>query len=336
MTSLKWRSPLTITLAFFVVFTPLAATYPTEAPLKKVAVAYPAFGSFFLWFLLEKELGFFQEEGLRPEFILVRGGGLSVKGLIAKNFDYVHNTGAVLDAIVRGKQPLKIVFTAAKMHYWLVAQPQIRSVEDLKGKSIGTGGSGSITEVTIREILKRHGLDPFRDVAFVGIGGTPDRLTALMSGAVQAAILNPPWDLKAVQAGYRRVVKATDYVRWPAAGIATREEKLLREPAEVEKMVRASFKGLRFLLTQRDYILVKMMQMFRTTHEEAIQTYDVLKDDVFVPSGYFSEEDQRAVIAMMQQAASVSKPISPEQVFDYRFVKQVEQDLKGWRPQIPK
>ena len=311
-------------------------TYPAETPLKKLAVAYPSFSAYMLWFLLEKDLAFFRDEGLGPEFILVRGGGLVAKGLITGNFDYAHTTGAVMDTIVRSQQPLRIVFTAAKLNYWLIAKPEIRSITDLKGKTVSTGGLGSITEVTIREIFKRHGLDPFRDVGLVGVGASQDRFAALVSGAVQAAVLTTPFDFKAVQMGYRVLAKATDYVRWPAAGIATREEKISREPSEVLKMVRASYKGLQFILTQREYVLSKMMQMFRLNRDEAIQNYETLRDEVFVPSGYLTEEDQRAAILIMQQAANITGQISPERVFDNRFVKQAEQELKGWQPQIPR
>jgi ABC-type nitrate/sulfonate/bicarbonate transport system substrate-binding protein len=190
--------------------------------------------------------------------------------------------------------------------------------------------------VTIREIFKRHGLDPFRDVVLVGAGASQDRFAALVSGAVQAAVLTTPFDFKAVQMGYRILAKATDYVRWPAAGIATREEKIFREPSEVVKMVRASFKGLQFVLTQREYVLSKMMQMFRLSREEAIQNYETLRDEVYVPSGYLTEEDQRAAILIMQQAANITGKIPTERVFDNRFVKQAEQELKGWKPQIVK
>jgi len=313
-----------------------SVAYSAESAFKKVAVAYPAFGSFMLWFLLEKELGFFREGGLRPEFVLVRGGGLSVKGLIAGNFDYVHNTGAVLDAIVRGRQRLKIVFTAAKMNYWLVGQPGIRSITDLKGKAVATGGPGSITEVTVREILKRHGMDPLRDVALIGVGLVQDRLSALTSGSVQAAVLTTPHDFKAVKMGYRKLAKATDYVQWPAAGIATREEKIFQEPLEVAKMVLASLKGLKFILAEREYVVSRMMQMFHLSQDEAVQSYNSLREEVFVPPGYLAEEEQRAVILFMREAANVTEDTPSERVFDYRFVKQVEQELKGWKPQAPK
>ncbi|HEY2989000.1 MAG TPA: ABC transporter substrate-binding protein [Candidatus Binatia bacterium] len=306
-----------------------------EIAPKKITVAYTSYAPSVLWLLLEKELGFFRDEGFTPEFILVRGGGISVRGLIAGNFDYAYNTGAVIDAAIRTSHPLKVVFTAAMMDYWLVAQPEIRSVADLKGKTIGTGAPGSTTEITIREILKRHGLDPFKDSVFVGVGASQDRFAALTTGSVQATVLSPPFDFKATEMGYRKLVKASDYVRWPAGGIGTREDKILRAPEEVGKVVRASLKGLKFVATQRQYVLGKIAQMFRLGPKEAAQTYDGLREES-IPSGYLNGEDERAVIAMMREAGNIAENIPPERIFDYRFVKQAEQDLKGWQPQIPR
>ncbi|HEY3302951.1 MAG TPA: ABC transporter substrate-binding protein [Candidatus Binatia bacterium] len=331
----QWSSALAISLGLLVSGA-AGTTYAAEAPGKKVAVAYPSVGPFFLWFLLEKELGFYRQEGLLPEFILVRGGGLSVKGLIAGNFDYIHNTGAALEAIVLGRPPLKLVFTAAKAHYWLMAQPGIRSVADLKGKSIATGGLGSITEVIVREILKKHGLDPFKDAVLIGAGAPQERLAAMVSGTAQAAVLVTPFDLKAAQMGYQKIAKVTDYVRWPAAGIATREETIARQPSEVYKIVLAALKGLKLVLSQRDYVHAKLIQMFRLSSEEAARIYEELREEVFVPSGYLAEEDQLANIAIMKQAGGVKDEIPPERVFDYRFVRQAEQELKGWTPKIPR
>jgi hypothetical protein len=83
--------------------------YAAEIAPRKITVAYTSYAPSALWLLLEKELGFFREEGFIPEFILVRGGGISVRGLIAGNFDYADNTGAGIDAAIRTSHPLKVV-----------------------------------------------------------------------------------------------------------------------------------------------------------------------------------------------------------------------------------
>ena len=205
----------------------------------------------------------------------------------------------------------------------------------MKGKAVGTGSPGSISDFIIREIFKRHGLDPLRDATFLGIGGSRERFAALTSGAVHATFLSPPLNFKAIEMGYRKLASANEYVTWPQTGFGTTDEKVLRDPENVYKVVRASLKGLRFFLTQREYVLSKMMQMFRLSPDEAIQSYEALREESG-PAGYLTDEVQRVAISLIKQAANITEDISVERVFDNRFVKQAEQDLKGWRPQIPR
>jgi NitT/TauT family transport system substrate-binding protein len=306
-----------------------------EPPLKRVMVAYTSFAPSQLWGLLENELGYFREEGLRPEFVLIRGGSIAVKGLIAGNFDYMVPGGVAVDAIIRGRQPLKIVFTAEMVNFWLVAQPEIRSIAELKGKTVGINAIGGNSDFTMREILRRNGLDPVKDMTFLAVGASSDRFNALVSGTVQSALLSPPGSFMAVQMGYRKLAGATDYVKWPQAGLATREEKILKEPEETARMVRASLKSLKFMLTQREYILSKIVRMFRLSREDAARAFEGFPEHV-VSSGYLNAESERAVISMSKQGANVAEEIPIERVFDNRFVKQAERELKGWQPSPPK
>jgi NitT/TauT family transport system substrate-binding protein len=309
--------------------------YAAEVPLKKITLVYTSVSPSLLRYSLEKELGFFREEGLRPELVLVRGGGIAVRGLITGNFDYVIPTSIILDAAIKTRQPLKVILTSWMANYWIVGQPGILSIADLKGKTIGANPPGSITDVIIREVLKPHGLDPLKDVALVSIGASRERFAALVSGAVHAAILSPPLNFKAIEMGYRKLANAADYIKVPAGGLTTREEKILTDPGEIARVVRASYKGHRFLMTQREYILSKIRQIFGLSQSDAVQTYESILDES-LPSGYHSEEASRAIISAMKQAANITDDIPPERVFDYRFVKRVEQELKGWTPQVSK
>jgi NitT/TauT family transport system substrate-binding protein len=310
-------------------------TYPVELSPKKITLVYTSFSPSILRYSLEKELGFFREEGLSAELVLVRGGGIAVRGLLAGNFDYVISTPSIMDAIIRSRQPLKVVMTSWMNNYWIMAQPGILSVSELKGKTIGVNPPGSITDVIIREILKSHGLDPLKNVTFVGIGASRERYTALISGAVHAAVISPPLNFKAVEMGYRKLAVAGDYLKTPAGGLTTRDEKIVVDPGEVAKVVRASYKGHWFLMTQKEYILSKIRQIFSLNQTDAVQTYESILEES-LPSGYLSEEASRKIISAMKQAANISEEIPTERVFDYRFVKRAEQELKGWQPQVPK
>jgi NitT/TauT family transport system substrate-binding protein len=305
-----------------------------ESSPKKVTVGYTSFAPSQMWFLLERELGYFAREQLRPEFVQVRGGGVIAKGLIAGNFDYMTPMTPVLEAFVRARQPLKIILVTQMLHLWLVAQPQIRSIADLKGKTVGIGSLEGGSGLTLREILRQGGLNS-REVTFVVIGSSSDRFIALSTGRVHSAFMSPPYNLKAVELGYRKLASAGDYIKWPQTGLAIREEKIFRDPEEALKMVRASYKGLKFILTQREHVISKMMQMFKLSRDEASKSYDTGRDEL-IPAGFLSDEAQRQVISLAKQDANVTEDIPPDRVFENRFLKQVESELKDWTPGAPK
>ncbi|HEY3302949.1 MAG TPA: ABC transporter substrate-binding protein [Candidatus Binatia bacterium] len=307
-----------------------------QNPAKKITVAYASLTPSTVWFSLEKHLGFFRKEGLNPEFILTRNSVIAGQAMLAGSFDYMVPTGTVVPAVVQSRQPFKIVFTTLRTHYSLIAQPQIRSVEDLRKKTIGIASIGSSNDLIMREILKSHGLDPLKDITYLGLGSSSvDRFAALVSGGVHATFLSAPFDSRAIEMGYRKVAKAIDYVRWPQAGLATTEEKIRRSPQEVEKMARAALKGLRFALSQRDYVIPKVMQSFRVTQKEAAQSYEALQEEA-VSSGSLAEQDQIAVISMIKPGGNPAEDIPPGRVFEYRFVQKAQRDLAAWTPQAPR
>jgi NitT/TauT family transport system substrate-binding protein len=305
-----------------------------EGDLLKPPVAYPSIAPNLLPFLLEKELGLFREEGLSPQLILVRNGSVSVRGLMAGNFDYATNVGAIMDAAIRARQPLKIILTNAMARYSLMAQREVRSAADLKGKTIAVSSIGGDSDIVAKEILKRHNLNPQRDVTFVAVGASRERFTALVSGSVDGAMLSPPHNLKSLQLGYREIAKASNYVSYPMAGLGVREEKIRQDPREVSKMVRAWLKGIKLFLLQRDYIISSIVRKFNLSRDAAAETYEATRETI-QPSGYLADDAGRVVISLIKQAANISEPIPPEQIFDYRFVKQAEQELKDWKPLLP-
>jgi len=316
-------------------FSAPVAIRAAEQPLKKITIAYTSYTASHLSFLLEKELGYFRSEGLYPETILLRGAGLAVKGLIAGNFDYIIPTGPAVEAVVRAHQPVRIVFTGRLANFWLVSKPEILSIGDLKGKTVGVMALGTASDFIMREMLKRHGLDPYKDMTFLTLGLTSERFAALTSGAVDSTLLTPPFNLKAVEMGFRRLATAGDYVKWPLTGLATTEEKIRSAPEEVGKMVRALSKGQKFMLTERAYITAKITQVFQLSRDEAAKTYDGLLDEL-IPPGHLGVEAQRQIVSIAVQAAKTQENILPERIFDDRFVKQAAQELKGWHPQAPR
>src|SRR5207247_6526190 len=102
--------------------------------------------------------------------------------------------------------------------YAMTAKPNIKSLKDLKGKVISVGGAKDITRTYAERMLAPHGLKP-GDYDFVYAGATTARAQALLSGAVDAALLLPPSNFQVQAAGYNALGLTVEYAtELPIAG----------------------------------------------------------------------------------------------------------------------
>ena len=135
--------------------------------------------------------GFYREEGLEVEVIFIRGA-VGMQALLGGSVDFTSASGSTIAAAVRGI-PVKLVFIAsAKPQFDMVAQKDIRSMADLKGKFVGISSRGGAVDLLTQLMVQKHGLVPNKDVTSLVIGGQEDTVLALRAGRIAAALLTPP------------------------------------------------------------------------------------------------------------------------------------------------
>ena len=138
-----------------------------------------------------KEKGFYREEGIELQPIMA-GMLQGIQGLIGGSFDYSQMLGQGGGAILRGA-PLKIVMAFDTRPSWfLLGGKNMKSLQDLKGKQLAVSSFGAALDQMTRELLPRFGMEPMRDVVLRAIEPPPNRLAALLSGAIDAAVLTHP------------------------------------------------------------------------------------------------------------------------------------------------
>jgi len=220
---------------FFSMFI-LLVSFATAAEARKVQMAVATFSQSVLPMVVAQEKGYFREEDLDVELILMTASVANM-ALIGGNVDFISSGPSVVGAIARGA-PLKFVFLCFNrpMH-WLYAKPEIKDVKGLKGKKIGVSAIGASTQFLVQEILKRHGLDSARDVTILGVGTTANRYAALQSGTIDATNLTPPFNFKAEESGLRELIAFVkqDYLTEPAGAVVVRENLFQSDPLLMEK-----------------------------------------------------------------------------------------------------
>jgi NitT/TauT family transport system substrate-binding protein len=163
--------------------------------------------------------------------------------------DYMQSSSSVLRAAVAGAPVTTILGVYNRTFFDLVARPEIRSLNDLRGKPVGISRYGASTEYAVRFGLKANNIDPDKDVKLLAIGGGTDeaRISALEAGVVSAAVLQVPANLIAHKLGQKTILALGDYMETLFAGLGTGQKKLQSNREEAKQVVRVILKAMDFM-----------------------------------------------------------------------------------------
>lgn len=209
--------------------------------IRSIALGFRAFDIHeLLVHFLARDLGFYAENGLE---VVLRD--LTFLPEDTPGIDFTVACAAALMGWAKGIRR-KVVFVATDHPmFWLHSVARITRVADLKGARIAAYPAASPPEQFHRAILRKHGLDPERDVALDAVRDDAARFGLLRSGDVSAAVLSsaiPPPRVQA--AGFRNLVFFGDDVRVPTTGLAVSERFLTRHPEVAERMTEALLQAL--------------------------------------------------------------------------------------------
>lgn len=320
------------TFVFF--FCILCVTTGVEA--KKIRVAIPVPGKSEIVFLCSKEKGYYKEEDLDVELV-VTGGAIGTLALIAGDVDFYTPVSTMLTPALRGA-PLRILFVSFyRTTLWLYSRPEIREVKELKGKKVAISSIGSAADVYLREVLNRHGLKLGRDVFIFATGQPANRYAALIGGSADASMLADPYNLPAKEAGYRELISFlnddTDIVHL-TGGIATREDLFRSDPVLVERFIRGTLKGLRYVRENRSGTIQILARALKVKEDLAAKTYDLFRPTI-TADGTVNGELQKRSLDLRLKLAGLKEALPPvEKFFDFSLARKVqaELDAKGWKP----
>src|SRR5438034_1050955 len=169
----------------------ILASSPALPQLKKIRFSTSSIAVTELQFRIAQLKGFYSEEGLELETLLIRGS-VGMQALIGGSVDYASAAGSIIAAGVRGAPVRLVLIVNSKPQFDLVGQPEIKSVHQLKGKVVGISSRGGAVDLLTQLILTHHGVTPNKDATLIVIG-TPEGLaTALRTGRIAACLLSPP------------------------------------------------------------------------------------------------------------------------------------------------
>src|SRR5262249_5637754 len=171
-----------------------------------------------------REKGFYREEGIELQPIMA-GMLQGIQGLIGGGFDYSQILGQGGGADPRGAR-VKDGMAVCTLPSWCLFGGQgLERLQDLKGKQLAVSSFGAALDQMTRELLPRFGLEPMRDMILRAIEPPPNRLTALLTGAVDAAVLTHPETIIARKQGFNELLFFGDHIEFVSAGAVGTERK---------------------------------------------------------------------------------------------------------------
>ena len=219
-----------------------------EPPIKFL-LAYGAIGGNAMPLWVAKEQGIFRKYNHDPQLVYIIAGR-AMQSMLAGDIQFgLLGATHVTNAVTAGGDMTMLLGMEEKLNYFLNTRPGIRNAEDLKGKKVGIGTpSGSLALATYVG-LDHLGLVPRRDgITLLNTGSTPERMSALFAGGIDAAFFNPEVEQVVVQQGYPMLLdlgKAN--VPFQSSGLATSRKYIRANPQIVENLAKAVVEGVSFV-----------------------------------------------------------------------------------------
>jgi len=280
-------------------------------------------------YFVAKERGFFREEGLDVELIVMQAIQ-TIQATLGNSTQFASATGSAIASAVRGADMRVILAVTDQPSFDLIVQPEITSVQQLKGKKIGTGGVGSLAEILARRILIAHNVRP-EDVAILATGPSHVTYTALKAKLIDAAPLQMPLTFTAQDEGFRKLLSAAEVYRSVQGGLATTKTMLNEQPQLVTKVVRAMLRAMRLIKNDRKFAIEFLkgpwVDIGKDPDRVASRVYEIA-GPALLEDGTVSEALQRQMIEDASQRVKPKHPVSLEQVFDFSIARRIAPTLK--------
>ncbi len=306
----------------------LLLTSPVDAVDRiRIAVSNPNMPN--LTVAMAQKNGFFKEENLDVEIIRMNPN-VAITALATGDVDYCQLFGAVVGGAIAGL-PVRIV--AGFLDNWpmtLIAQPEFKSLKDLKGRTLGISSFGATPDVAARLMMKQAGIDPEKEIKVLALGSDAARLTALKQRLVDVIVVSPPADAQMEKQGYKILARAYELFNFPYLGLGTHMGKIKERPDEIRRTIKATIRANRFIRDHRDEAVRTLIGWGKVEREFAYASYDALRN-LFNADGAVPEDGLKLVIDQARRSAKVTREVLPGEVVDLSFLRDAQSEL-GIKP----
>jgi NitT/TauT family transport system substrate-binding protein len=296
-----------------VVLYPLLLSFaPAAQATETVSVGSVDASSANLWPLhIAVKNGYFDATGIKVDLVFAQSNASVIQQLAAGSYQVAPSAGMVdpIRAVDKGAPVALVRIVIQSPPYALLAKPDIKQIEDLKGKTIIIGGPKDITRIFTERMLAPHGLK-VGDYDYVFAGATSARFSALRAGAVDAALLTAPFNFFAETAGYTNLGFTFDVLPdMPFAGMAVNQPWAKSHAGLLKRFLDAYNKGVTWFYdpSNRQAAVKLQMDISKIDQDDVERAYSFLHDNkLFEPTGEISRRKLGIVVDALHDLGDVS------------------------------
>jgi len=312
-------------LLFAVAFSILCESAGVAAD--RLRIAYSSISGAYTGIWVAHDAGLFAKEGLEDQIILIPSATQLAQVVVAGDVDIASLGGGPLMAAGLSGADLKVFGNNVnKMIFSLHAKPEVKSLEELRGKRIGVSRFGSSSDVSARYALRKNNLDPQKDVILMQLGSMSNMFGALKSGAIEASMVSPPTQFLSEKMGFKELVSVTDMdYAYPNPAMATSGEIIRKKSDLIDRFMRAYVRAIHRAKVDRDST-IKTLAKYTTVTDAVLlgKTYDFYMNKVLERAPYINMQGMQNALDDLAITLPTAKKVKPEQFVDLRFLDRVE------------
>jgi NitT/TauT family transport system substrate-binding protein len=278
-------------------------------------------------FVAGVDKGFYKDHGLDTLTIMAQPQA-GVQGLIGGSFDFSQILGASTTAIMRGVGLKIIMVFDSKPQFWLYGAPEIKTIQDVKGKAVAIQTIGGASGQMTRELLNKSGIDSQRDVT-IQVIPLEGRLAALGSGAVAATVVNAPERTRANKMGFNELAFYGDHFEYSSGGIAVSEKTLAERSDFVRRFLAGTLQTFQWYRRNEKEAVRMFARFSKVPEDDALSVYRAsLK--AYTEDGTLSQAAQERIISFHKNEVKIEKEVPAQRIFNFTLLQSILADkIKG-------
>jgi NitT/TauT family transport system substrate-binding protein len=273
-----------------------------------------------------QEAGLFKKYDLEVPVVFVTPGAPAVAAILSGDSEVAQiGAASITRPFVQGnKDPAFIGGVKSMLTHSILAKPDIKRSEQLKGKRIGVSRIGSNPHYFAVQALRHHGIDS-REVSYIQTGGAPETLAALVAQGVDAAVLTVPMDAQALKLGYHYVIYGPDLrIAYAATTFNARRSIMAKRGPVIGRFMRAMAESAKIMHTDKEFTFKVLEKYLRVDDRKLLEASYNVEIKALEPRLALKLEGIQSTLDEIAPTEPRAKTVKPQEMVDTRYLDEME------------